>query len=61
MFRSICSAFLIAVILAGCSESTGETSFVSEAVAGPASQQPNPGWRTSVSPNAVDGTVTDYQ
>jgi hypothetical protein len=64
MFRFSSSAILLAAILpaAGCGDGAPQAPIISEAVAAPAqAQAPERGWRTSVSPTAVDGAVTDYQ
>jgi hypothetical protein len=61
MLRFIGIASLAAVFLMACSEGGKEASFVSEAVASPATTPPDYGWRTDMAPDAVeDGTVKDY-
>ena len=60
MLRLIGITTLAALLLTACSEGGKEPSFVSEAVASPATA-PDYGWRTDMSPNAeADGTVKEY-
>jgi hypothetical protein len=64
MFRFSSSAILLAAILpaAGCGDGAPQAPLISEAVAAPAqAQAADRGWRTSVSPSAVEGEVTDYR
>jgi hypothetical protein len=57
----ILSIAALSLILTACSDGGTEASFVSEAVASPAVATPDYGWRTDISPSAVqDGTVKDY-
>jgi len=60
MFRLTASALLLAVILSGCDSTPPEATLVSHAVAAPAST-PEKGWQSSVSPTAVEDTVTEYE
>jgi hypothetical protein len=62
MFRIASSAVLLAVTLtaAGCGEGMPDTPLVSEAVAAPAAQGPDYGWKTNAHPTE-DGTVVDYE
>lgn len=47
--------------IAACSGGEGEASVVSEAYAGPATSQPDYGWRTNAAATAErDGTVFEY-
>jgi hypothetical protein len=55
------TASLAVLLLAACGEDGKEPSLVSEAVASPATAVPDYGWRTDISPSAVqDGAVKDY-
>jgi hypothetical protein len=62
MLRFIGIAALAAILLSACGEDGRERSFIPEAMAAPAGNGPDYGWRTDMSPNAVqDGTVKDYE
>jgi hypothetical protein len=66
MFRFTASALLLAVIVAaaGCDSTPPEATLVSQALAAPAStpaNTPDKGWQSSVSPTAVDDTVSEYE
>jgi hypothetical protein len=62
MFRFATSAalFIFVLLAAGCGESLSDTGIVSQAFAAPAPMAPDYGWRTSMSPTAVDGNIADY-
>jgi len=62
MFRSICSALLLAMMLlpAGCGEGATEASFMSEAAAA-STQVPDYGWRPNAEPKWSNEVVTEYQ
>jgi hypothetical protein len=63
MLRYSSSALLLALSLvaAGCSEGNTDSPFVSEAVAAPAAQTPDYGWRTEMAADAQErGDVKDY-
>ena len=60
MFRLTASALLLAVIVSGCDSTPPEATFVSQAIAAPATTQEK-GWQSSVSPTAVEDTVQEYE
>jgi hypothetical protein len=60
MFRFSASALLLSLILSGCDSTPPEATLVSHAVAAPANTQEK-GWQSSVSPTAVEDTVSEYE